>query len=191
MQYMLPNRVRPKSQAPFTIMPAKREDMALIADFVSSSAEWYRKIVDAKDMAEHDVGEAWAETNFARRDFYIGQSGGKPVGTISLQYFGEFAYLGYIYLDVKHVGRGFGHKLMQFAEKKARERGMRGMALIGHPQATWARRAYLKFGFEIVASDKAEVLAWQDGALDGYYEEDFELYIYEFANTERRIAAHA
>ena len=186
MQRMIPNHMRQTPQpAPFNIVPAKRDDMSLVADFVSSSADWYRPIVDEKDMAEHEVGEAWAEINFKRRDFYIGIANGKPIGTISLQYFGDYAYLGYIYLDVDQVGNGYGQQLMKFAAEKARQKGMRGMALIGHPKASWARKAYLKFGFDIVASKKNEVLAWQDGVLESYYEQDFELYIYEFAGTAR------
>lgn len=158
--------------------------MPAIADFVRSSADWYRDIVDEKDMAEHEVDDQWAEENFKRRDFYIGKADGQPVGTISLQTFGDYAYLGYIYLDVEHVGNGYGRQLMQFAEEVARERGLRGMALIAHPEAAWARRAYLKYGFRIAASDKDDVLAWQDGVLRQYYEQAFELYLYDFTNGE-------
>lgn len=169
-----------KRSKSFEIRPAEREDMALIAEFVRSSAEWYRPILDEKDMAEHDVDEEWAEINFKRRDFYVGYAGTEPVGTISLQYFGRYAYLGYIYLDVKHVGNGYGQRLMKFAESVAQQRGMDGMCLIAHPEASWAKKAYLKYGFEIVATNKADVLAWQDGVLRSYYEEGFELYIYPF-----------
>ncbi|MEZ4272009.1 MAG: GNAT family N-acetyltransferase [Myxococcota bacterium] len=168
------------------IRPARREDMGLVADFVRSSAHWYQPIVDAKDMGQHAVDEKWAETNFARRDFYIGRAQGQAVGTISLQYFGSYAYLGYIYLNVEHVGKGYGQRLMRFAQSLAQKRGMQGMALIGHPQAAWAKRAYLKYGFDIVASDKQDVLAWQDGVLKPYYEEDFELYLYRFAECADR-----
>ena len=54
------------------IRQARRDDMGQIADFVRSSAEWYRPFVDEKDMAEHEVGEAWADENFKKRDFYVG-----------------------------------------------------------------------------------------------------------------------
>lgn len=167
------------------IRPARREDMEMISDFVRSSAEWYRPIVDEKDMAEHAVDDEWADENFQKRDFYLGiTEDGEAVGTISLQYFGEYAYLGYIYLDVKHVGKGFGQTLMNFAEKTAREAGMEGMSLIAHPEATWARKAYLKYGFEIVESDKEAVTGWNDGVLKTYYEEDFELYIFKFEDDD-------
>jgi GNAT superfamily N-acetyltransferase len=166
------------SHPPLSIVPAQREDMDLVAGFVRSSADWYRDIVDTRDMAEHDVDDDWAETNFRRRDFYLGHADDTAVGTISLQYFGDYAYLGYIYLDVRHVGKGYGHTLMRFAEETSRRRGMKGMALIAHPRAQWAKKAYLKFGFEIAERKKNEVLAWNGGALQPYYEQGFELYLY-------------
>lgn len=162
------------------IRSATRNDMTTVADFVKSSADWYRPIVSEADMAEHDVDLQWAETNFRNRDFYIGRVGGEEVGTISLQYFGDYAYLGYIYLDTKHIGKGFGQQLMQFAEQRARNSGMNGMALIAHPEAIWAKRAYLKYGFRIIESEKEQVISWENGALEPYYEEGFELYLYEF-----------
>jgi GNAT superfamily N-acetyltransferase len=152
--------------------------MDRVADFVRSSAEWYREIVDTRDMREHDVDDNWATINFARRDFYLGFAGETPVGTISLQYFGDYAYLGYIYLDVAHVGKGYGHTLMRFAEETSRRRGMKGMALIAHPHATWAKKAYLKYGFEIAERQRERVVAWNAGALRPYYEQGFELYLY-------------
>ncbi|MCA9285652.1 MAG: GNAT family N-acetyltransferase, partial [Phycisphaerales bacterium] len=168
------------TESKFEIRPADRSDMELVADFVRSSAEWYRPILDERDMAEHDVDEEWAELNFERRDFYVGYASGEPLGTVSLQYFGDYAYLGYIYLDVAHVGKGYGQRLMRFAERKAREKSMKGMVLIAHPEATWAKNAYLKYGFEIIETAKEGVLAWKEGVLKPYYEEGFELYRYSF-----------
>jgi GNAT superfamily N-acetyltransferase len=184
---------RPRTS--FRIAPAQRSDMTMIANFVRSSAEWYRPIVAEKDMGQHSVDETWADENFDKRDFYIGYADGKAVGTISLQFFEDHAYLGYIYLDVEHVGNGYGQKLMRFAERKSIELGMTGMALIAHPEATWAKRAYLKFGFDIIATDKSEVLSWKDGALVPYYEEGFHLYVFSLtksvSSSARREIAHA
>lgn len=176
---------------PLDIRPAKRDDMRLVADFVRSSADWYRPIVDEKDMGEHAVDDAWAEKNYALRDFYIGSVGNTPIGTISVQYFEDYAYLGYIYLDVAHVGNGYGRTLIDFAQGVTRREGVRGMSLIAHPDATWAKKAYLKYGFEIAETEKPRVLAWQDGALRPYYEEGFELYIYDFARRSARPSRSA
>lgn len=164
------------------------KDMPTVASMIRSSADWYREIVDEKDMGEHEVGEQWMVDNYRRRTFYLGYLGDDAFGTISLQTFGEFAYIGYVYLDVDFVGKGLGHVLMNFAAERAREQELAGLALIAHPEATWATRAYEKFGFEKIASSKEDVLAWQDGILEGYYEEAFELYTLPFAGSDVGLA---
>lgn len=186
-------RTRRRDDVPnLQIRRARRSDMSQIAAFVRSSAEWYRPFVDEADMAEHEVDEAWEEKNYKKRDFYIGHADSEPVGTISLQYFGDYAYLGYIYLDVAHVGKGYGQTLMRFAESVARRMGMDGMVLIAHPEATWAKKAYLKYGFEIIAEERDDVCSWQDGCLDEYYEEGFQLYRFAFDGAaDARIAEAA
>lgn len=158
------------------IRRAKREEMSKIADFITSSADWYAKFVDEKDMSEHTPDESWCQRNFHKRDFYIGNDGQFDVGTISMQEMNGFAYLGYIYLDTKHMGKGYGHELMRFAKQKAKDRGLKGMVLIAHPEANWAVKAYTKFGFQLVSKARKEVLSWNNGALKSYYEEGFHLY---------------
>ncbi len=178
-------RRKRRTKEQFKVVPARWEDMKKVANFLRSTAHWYQPIVEQKDMSEHAVDNQWAAKNFQRRDFYLGVVEGEAIGTISLQYFNKMAYVGYIYLDAEHVGNGYGQKLMKFAESKAQSKGMKGLALLAHPEATWAKRAYLKYGFEIVASDKADVLAWQNGVLKPYYEEDFELYHFDFPTGQR------
>lgn len=168
----------PRGPSPLRIRRARLADMPQVAAFIRSSADWYRPFLDEADMGQHEVDEAWGLENYRKREFYIGYDQGEPIGTISVQFLGSYAYLGYIYLDVAHVGKGFGAKLMRFAESIARSRGADGMCLIGHPEATWARRAYLKYGFEIVETERDRVVAWQDGCLRTYYEEGFELYLF-------------
>jgi GNAT superfamily N-acetyltransferase len=167
----------------FKIVEAQEKDMELVAGFVRSSSHWYQPIVDQKDMGQHAVNNDWARINFERRDFHIGISDGVPIGTVSLQYFDPYAYIGYLYLLTEHVGKGYGKKLMEFASTVARNKGMGGLALIGHPKATWAKKAYLKYGFRIVSTKKNDVLNWQNGVLKPYYEEDFELYLYDFKSS--------
>ena len=168
------------------IRHAARADMSTIADFIRSSADWYREFVEEEDMSEHDVDASWEEENFLRRHFFVGRTDeGEDVGTISMQFFGDVAYLGYIYLDVGHVGKGYGHELMTFAERVAREAGIRTMILIAHPEAEWAKKAYLKYGFEIIETEPERILAWRDGLLGPYYEQGFELYGYDLTREGR------
>ena len=169
-------KTKPSAQTDLEIRRAKLDDMPVVAEFIRSSSDWYEKFVDEKDMAEHDVDETWMTKNYFRREFYIGSNGEEDVGTISMQNLNGFAYLGYIYLDVKHVGKGYGHRLMEFAKHEAKRKGMKGLVLIAHPEASWAVKAYLKFGFKVVAKAKKEVLNWNNGSLKPYYEEGFHLY---------------
>ena len=168
------------------IRPAEWTDMETVANFLRSTADWYRPFLEEEDMAEHDVPDSWKHENYERRDFYIGTCDDEAVGTISLQYFGDFAYVGYVYLDANHTGRGYGRQLLEFAAGVASRKGMKGVALIAHPKATWATKAYTRFGFELVAEDREQVLAWNDGALQDYYEEGFQLYVYWLVPGRRR-----
>lgn len=177
-----PHRLVSKKHAKLHILRAQRDQMHDVAALVRSSAKWYEPFVEPEDMSQHEVGERWISENFSRREFYVGYLDGVSVGTISFQELGDFAYLGYIYLNVKYVGRGFGHQLMKFAEQLARARGLEGMFLIAHPSADWATKAYKKYGFRVLHRSKDQVLSWKDGILKPYYEEGFELYTYPFAN---------
>lgn len=164
------------------IKKASKTDMKQIAEFIRSSAEWYRPFLDEKDLDEHYVDESWIEKNYRKREFYIGENEkGEEVGTISMQEFEDLTYLGYIYLDVNHVGNGYGAKLIDHAKKISEERNKNAMILIAHPEATWATKAYEKYGFERKHTNKKDILNYRDGVLKGYYEEGFHLYEYKLS----------
>jgi RimJ/RimL family protein N-acetyltransferase len=171
-----PNRPTQTTKTSLKIRKATISEMDSVADFVRSSSSWYKKFIDAKDLKEHEVDQEWIDKNFSRRDFFIGSNGQEDVGTISMQVIGDLAYLGYIYLSTKHVGQGYGHQLMEFAKQRAANKDLKGLVLIAHPEATWATKAYQKFGFEVIAKAKQEVLNWKGGLLKPYYEEGFYLY---------------
>ncbi|MEX2493691.1 MAG: GNAT family N-acetyltransferase [Nitrospirales bacterium] len=166
------------SSPPLDIQPAKRHEMVIAANILRSSADWYRPFLDEKDMAQHDVDETWGETEFTRRQFYIGRAEGAPVGIVSTQSVGDMVYVGYIYVYDHQTGRGFGPQLLGHVRDRTRREGKRGMVLIAHPSATWATSAYVRFGFERIATTREQVLEWGGGWLKPYYEEGFELYQY-------------
>ncbi len=170
----------PAKENSLAIRPAQWDDMENIANFVRSTAEWYRPLSNEKDMAEHSVDENWKEVNFQARDFYVGYDGDTPIGTLSLQYFGDYAYIGYLYLDASCVGKGYGKQFMQFAEKTALKKGLKGLFLISHPEAHWAVKAYEKFGFVATYTEKEDILKWNNTCLETYYEENFHIFIYDF-----------
>ena len=167
---------------PLIIRRATEADMHLAIEAVRSSAHWYEPLVDETDMGEHHVDAAWARRNFQEREFYVGWTlSGAPVGILSLQDTGEYLYIGYLYLFTEHVGQGYGKRFLQYAEVEARLRAKKGLVLLTHPEAGWARKAYEKYGFRRIAVGRDEVLAWNDGWLVPYYEEGFDLYAYEIA----------
>lgn len=157
------------------------KDMDIVANIIRSSSDWYKEFVEPEDMSEHEVGKKWIEKNYNKRDFYLGKSTAekKSVGTVSLQFFDDVVYLGYVYLKTDYVGRRYGRQFLDFARKKSLDSGAKEMILIAHPEATWATKAYEKFGFEKYSSKKENILSYKDGLLKPYYEEGFHLYIYK------------
>ncbi|GGI92567.1 bifunctional helix-turn-helix transcriptional regulator/GNAT family N-acetyltransferase [Legionella impletisoli] len=176
------NQPNPIKRSPLIIRSANDADQKYIRRFINSSFDWYARIIDEKDVSDHAVDDSWVQKNMYEREFYIAEHEGKPVGTLSMQFFGEYAYLGYVFVDANEVGKGFGRKLLGFAEEEAKNRGMKGMALIAHPQARWAIKAYQKFGFKLKYRNKEDILAWNNGALKPYYEEFFMLFLYSFSS---------
>jgi len=164
--------------SPLDIQPAKRHEMVIAANILRSSADWYRPFLNEKDMSQHDVDESWGEREFTRRRFYLGRDEGVPVGIVSTQPVGDMVYVGYIYVYDHQTGRGFGPQLLNHVRDIAWRGGKRGLVLIAHPKATWATRAYVRFGFECIATTREQVLGWRGGWLKPYYEEGFELYQY-------------
>lgn len=162
-----------------TLLKARLDDMPSIARIITSSSEWYRPFVAEKDMDQHDVDEKWQRENFKKREFWLGKnSKGETVGTVSLQFFDQTAYLGYVYLHADHTGKGHGKKLLLHAKQEAIESGMKELILIAHPKAKWAMKAYLRFGFRVIAKEKEKILEYKDGLLGPYYEEGFHLLKY-------------
>ncbi len=157
---------------------AEKKDMPKVAKLINSSYDMYEEFVDPKDLDQHHIDKAWIEKNYEKRNFYIARAGEESVGTITMQYFGKVAYLGYIYLDVEHMGKGYGKKLIDHARKICEEKGVTSMVLIAHPEATWAIRAYEKYGFKLVSTKKEEILNFNGGFMKPYYEEGFHLYRY-------------
>lgn len=176
---MTPHTQLQQKKATLTIQAASRKEMSKVAGMIRSSADWYAEFVDEKDLNEHYVDQDWEERNHQLRDFYLGyDEEGQAVGTLSLQYFNGYAYIGYLYLDTRFIGKGYGKAFMNFAREKVLKNNLKGMYLIAHPEAVWAVKAYEKYGFECIETRKESILRWNQACLDGYYEDGFDLYLY-------------
>ncbi|MGE3725535.1 MAG: GNAT family N-acetyltransferase [Candidatus Sericytochromatia bacterium] len=164
---------------PLHIQKAQRQEMEQVARLIRASADWYASFVHPEDLNEHFVDTAWQERNYQCRDFYLGFNEKKQaVGTLSLQYFGPYAYIGYLYLDTSQVGKRYGHRFMEFAREEALRRKKKGLCLLAHPQAHWAVKAYKKFGFQCILTQAKDILNFNQGFLNDYYEKGFHLYRY-------------
>lgn len=161
---------------PFVLRRARLDDLKAVVEILRSSASWYEPFVDPSDLDQHHVTMDWAVENFEKRDFFVGELDGSVVGVVTLQDAGDFSYLGYVYLHADYTGHGLGRRLLDFAQRRSRAARKRGMVLIAHPQATWATRAYERYGFDRIAEREERVLAWNDGWLQPYYEKGFHLY---------------
>ncbi len=159
------------------LRPSRRADLPAVVEIVSSTAAWYAPFVEPEDLAsQHDVDLAWAEENYAKREFWSATVDGEVIGVLTLQDAGDWLYLGYVYVHRDWVGRRIGRTLLDHAQQLAEARDKQGMVLIAHPEATWAVKAYEKYGFERVATSDTAVCAWNDGWLVPYHEAGFHLW---------------
>lgn len=183
MATLTPSKPQTKIQQRIQFRPAARSEMSIAARMIRSSADMYAEFVSEDDLSEHYVDESWEEENFLKRDFYLGYNEeGKAVGTISLQYFEGYTYVGYLYLDTRFTGRGYGKEFLNFACKQAKKHGRKGLCLIAHPEADWAVKAYERYGFFCKETEQDKVLAWNNGVMQDYFEEGFHLYLYHLNN---------
>jgi ribosomal protein S18 acetylase RimI-like enzyme len=156
----------------FAVIRASFELMNEVMDCINSNSELYHEIVDPKDWSEHSVDETWAKRNFVIREFYLARDEGQFVGEASYQNLGNFAYIGYFYIKNQFLHQGYGSRLMQFMEMRARRDEIADMRLFCNPKAEWAVNFYTKLGFTVLSADKQEILAMDDGVMEPFYEED-------------------
>jgi GNAT superfamily N-acetyltransferase len=159
------------------LRPTRVRELPSIVSILRSTAHWYAPFVAEDDLkTQHLVDLEWAQANYKKREFYSAIVEGEVVGVLTLQDAGDHLYLGYVYVHREHVGKRIGRTLLDFAADQAERRGKDGMVLIAHPEATWAIRAYEKYGFQCIADDDDAVTAWNDGWLSPYHEEGFTLW---------------
>ncbi len=124
------------------------------------------------------MGDDWFAANLARRDMAVLELGREVVGVLTTEDTGTDLYLGYVYLHTDWVGHGLGRVLLDHARRAARRAGRTGLVLLCHPDATWAVRAYEKYGFTCIARAREAVRSWNQGWLGDRYEEGFALFRY-------------
>lgn len=143
-----------------------------IREIINSNYHMYEKILlIQEDHNEHFVNEQWAEQNFPIREFYLARDNGEYVGMASYQNLGNFAYIGYFYIKFGFHRKGYGRRIMQFLEMKAKSEQLNEIRLFVNDSADWAENAYKSMGFQEKSSNKTEILLMNQGILSKYYEE--------------------
>jgi len=157
----------------FEIIRATRDMMVHVRDIINSNYILYASIVDARDLGEHSVTDAWADKNFKIREFYLLREDGRGeyVGAGSFQVLGDFAYVGYLYVRFGCQRRGLGQVLVSFLGQRAMEAGIRDLRLFVNEKASWARDFYARMGFTLYLSRKEDILGLDGGIMTPFYEE--------------------
>ncbi len=155
------------------IVRATRDMMVHVQDIINSNSSLYEGIVDARDLSEHQVDDAWADRNFKIREFYLLRECGSDlfIGLGSFQVLGNFAYVGYLYVRHGLQQRGHGHALVSYLEQRAIEAGVRDLRLFVNEKASWARNFYARMGFTVYLSRKEDILGLDGGIMAPFYEE--------------------
>jgi GNAT superfamily N-acetyltransferase len=155
------------------IVRATRDMMVHVRDIINSNYRLYAGIVDARDLSEHEVTDAWADRNFKIREFYLLREDGKGgyAGAGSFQVLGNFAYVGYLYVRYGHQRRGIGQTLISFLERRTIEAGVRDLRLFVNEKASWARKFYARMGFTVFLSRKEDIMGLDGGIMAPFYEE--------------------
>ena len=158
-----------------SIIRASLSLMGEIRDIINSNYQLYEKILlIPEDHNEHFVDKQWTEQNFSIREFYLIRENGEYVGMASYQNFvgmGDFAYIGYFYIKFGHHRKGYGKRVMQFLEMRAKTDQLKEIRLFVNKYADWAEKAYESMGFKPLSSSKQEILTMNQEVFKNYYEE--------------------
>ncbi len=154
----------------FSIIRASQKLMPEVVKILNSTYFLFKDLLtDPKDLQEHHVDEAWIARNFPKREFFLARVDGEYVGFISYQNLQSYAYIGYLYIEKKYFRRGFGRSLMNFVEMRAKLDNLPEIWLFVLNKANWARQAYNRMGFEVMATTAEDIFAF-DEKLKEYYE---------------------
>ncbi len=138
------------------------EDDAALAALIRKSLEANRLDIPGTayfdetldHLSDHYLGDP------AKRFYYIAEDDGEVAGGIGLDkadLFDECAELQKLYLADRVKGCGYGYRLIELIEDKARELGYRRMYLETHTNLEAAIRLYEKCGYYLIEKPEAIV----------------------------------
>ncbi len=155
-----------------SIIRASRILMREVATIINSNFALYQNIIsNSKDLQNHQIDEAWIAQNYPIREFYLARTNGNYIGMVSYQHLPPVAYVGYLFIKAGYYRQGYGKTLMQFIKLRAKLDKLDRICLFTNPKAVWAMDAYRSMAFDIITTEKADIMTFEGGILRDFYEE--------------------
>lgn len=124
-----------------------------------SDPDYHRAFPIIQQLLPHLDMQTYAQRIFVARAtgyrVFVGELGTEMIGMIGMisnhnLHDGFTTYIEHVVIDEKHHGKGYGTKLIKFAEKRAREEGCKLIELDTDIGAEGAERLYVKNGYVVV-----------------------------------------
>lgn len=124
-----------------------------------SDADYHRAFPIIQQLLPHLDMQTYAQRIFVARAtgyrVFVAELGHEMVGMIGLisnhnLHDGFTTYIEHVVVDQKHHGKGYGTKLIKFAESRAREEGCKLIELDTDIGADQAEGLYMKNGYVVV-----------------------------------------
>lgn len=114
--------------------------MAVLRPAVDTDLDAIRMLLDRDGLPVEDLPSTLASGDFA---FLVAEGGGRPVGVIGLQRYGDSALLRSLAVDEARRGAGLGERLLAAMENLAREHGIGRLVLLTRTaEPFFARRGW-------------------------------------------------
>ncbi len=141
------------------VKKVKKPEKSLTIREARSDADYHKTFPIIKQLLPHLDMQVYAQRMFVARAtgyrVFVGVLGKEIVGMIGLisnhnLHDGFTTYIEHVVIDEAHQGNGYGTKLIQFAEQRAREEGCKLIELDTDIGAEAAEMLYAKNGYVIV-----------------------------------------
>ncbi|MHA1392880.1 MAG: GNAT family N-acetyltransferase [Promethearchaeota archaeon] len=140
------------------------------AEIIKSNYDLYKDFIHEEDLPEYLPDQNWIDKNYAMREFYLLKYKDKYIGVSSFQKIENFAYIGYFFIKNGFHRKGFGTILLRYIEYIAKMENLNEIFLFTHPEADFALNFYKKHGYEIIETDRENILRFRGGILKDFYE---------------------
>lgn len=143
------------------IAAPSRDHYPAIVEAVNSEAELYKTTFSPEELESLDVGGFTTEDLIegeGTRNYLVLLVDGNVAGFTSwYPKDNKVAWISMLHVASGYQGKGVGTKLIESVEQRAKEIGMRAVALEAQRKAEWAVNFYYKRGYEVLDWDNLNV----------------------------------